>query len=100
MAAPKRELEHIDVAGDPELSRLADDVHRTRQPRILSASGRDLAIVLPIEDDARQDGRKNSAEDVAAFREAAGSWATIDTDQLIEDIYESRRRSKRHPFEL
>ncbi|MGA7670075.1 MAG: hypothetical protein WBW04_06615 [Nitrolancea sp.] len=100
MAAPEREAIHIDVADDPELSRLAEDVHRTRKPRVLSSSGRDLAIVLPIEDEVTAAGRKKSPEDIAAFRESAGSWSAIDTDQLIKDIYESRKRSKRPPIEL
>lgn len=33
-------------------------------------------------------------------RSAGGGWADLDTDQLIEDIYESRRISSRPPVEL
>jgi hypothetical protein len=35
-----------------------------------------------------------------AFRSAAGSWADVDTDKLIEGIYAMRRRSNRPPVEL
>ncbi len=36
-----------------------------------------------------------SDEDLAAFMTAAGSWHDVDTDRLIEDIYESREASSR-----
>lgn len=60
MAAPKHEIMHIDVAGDPELVRLAEELHRTGQPRVLRASGRDLAIVLPVGDEAGAESRAKS----------------------------------------
>jgi hypothetical protein len=33
-------------------------------------------------------------EDWAEFRAAAGSWADVDIDAFLKDIYESRRSSK------
>jgi hypothetical protein len=35
-----------------------------------------------------------SEEDWEAFRAAAGSWADVDTDVFLEDIYESRKSSR------
>jgi len=100
MAAADHNIKHIDVADEPELARLAEEVHRSRQPRILRRADEDLAIVLPIETPSTPRRRKKTPADVAAFREAAGTWATVDTDQLIEDFRESRRRSVRPPVDL
>jgi hypothetical protein len=40
------------------------------------------------------------AEDYETFRSAFGSWADVDSDTLIEDIYETRRRSNPPPIEV
>jgi len=39
--------------------------------------------------------KKPTAEDYEAFRGAAGSWADIDTDTLIENIYRARGEGTR-----
>ena len=42
-----------------------------------------------------------SAADYEAFLASAGGWrGLVDTDKLIANIYESRRRSSRPPVEL
>lgn len=42
-----------------------------------------------------------TAEDLEAFRSAAGGWrGVVDVDKLVKDIYESRRISTRPPVEL
>jgi hypothetical protein len=38
--------------------------------------------------------------DYEAFKRAAGSWSDVDTDTLIKNIYEDRRRSNRPPVTL
>jgi len=43
--------------------------------------------------------RPKSEEDWEAFRAAAGSWADVDTDAFLKDIYESRK-SSRPPVDL
>ena len=43
--------------------------------------------------------RSKTEEDWKAFRAAAGSWADVDTDAFLKDIYESRK-SSRPPVEL
>ncbi len=57
-------------------------------------------VVAPVP--ARRRGRATgkTAADRAAFRAAAGSWKDVDTDRLVADIHESRRRSSRPPVEL
>lgn len=57
-------------------------------------------MVVPLPRPRKRRSRKPTPEDIGAFRSAAGGWADIDTDKLIEDIYESRRISTRPPIEL
>ena len=35
-----------------------------------------------------------------AFLASAGGWKDVDTDKLLDDIYESRRNSSRPPVDL
>jgi hypothetical protein len=91
----------IEISGKPELLRLAEEVQVSREPRVLARNGEELAAVvpLPLTPTKRRSRRKTEA-DHAAFLAAAGSWADVDTDKLIEDIYATRRRSNRPPIEL
>lgn len=57
-----------------------------------------MIVPLPRKSSSRR--KKPTLEDYEAFRSAAGSWADVDTDKLIEDIYAMRRRSNRPPVEL
>lgn len=91
----------IDVSDVPELLRLAEEVQRSKEPRVLRRDNEDLALVVPLmPTTTRRRGRVPTEADLEAFRSAAGSWADVDTDKLIEDIYETRRRSNRPPVEL
>ncbi len=42
-----QELEAIDISSSPELLRLAEEVHRTGQPRSLRRNGEDVAVLMP-----------------------------------------------------
>jgi hypothetical protein len=55
--------------------------------------------VVPLRP-ARRKVQAETEADYEAFRSAAGRWSNIDTDKLIEDIYESRTISLRPPVEL
>ena len=94
--------EVIDVADIPEVLRLAKEVHRAGEPRILRLDGEDRAVAVPLpKQKKRLRGRALSQADYEAFRSAAGGWKDIDTDKLIENLYESRRISTtRPPIEL
>jgi hypothetical protein len=93
-------MQSIEVGGSPELLRIAEDVRRGGAPRVLRHHGEDLAVIVPLPRAGKLRGRKPSAADYEAFRSAAGSWADVDTDKLIEDIYATRARSNRPPPEL
>jgi hypothetical protein len=87
--------EPIDVSDASELLELAEEVHRSRTPRILRHDGEDLAMVVPLARSRTSPLKKPTAADLEAFRSAAGGWSDIDTDTLIENIYRARREGTR-----
>ncbi len=93
----KKELKAIEISNMPEVLRIVNEVRKTRTPRVLSRRKKPLAILRPIE---KKRKRTKSKDDYEAFLASAGSWADVDTDKLIEDIYESRRISSRPPVKL
>ena len=96
-----RELKTIDVSSIPELLRLAEEVRDTNEPRVLKRDSEDLAILMPASRRRRRrTPRPKTRADYEAFRSAAGSWKDVDTDRLIAEVYESRRRSSRPAVEL
>lgn len=42
------EAQSIDITESPELARLADEVHRTMQPRVLRRGTEEIAVVIPL----------------------------------------------------
>ena len=98
MAEPRKS---IDIGDVPEILRLAEEVRRVGEPRILRRDGEELAVVIPLQQsNRRRRGRAKSEADYVAFRRAAGGWADVDTDTLIQNIDEDRRRNTRPPVEL
>ena len=86
-------------------SNLADFFARVvhgQEEVVVEGAGGEVAVFKPAPvRKSRRRGRKITAADHAAFLSAAGGWqGLVDTDQLIEDIYESRRMSSRPPVEL
>jgi antitoxin (DNA-binding transcriptional repressor) of toxin-antitoxin stability system len=91
----------IEIGDSPEILRLAEEVRRAGEPRVLRKDGEEIAVVVPLpQPRGRRRGRVKTEADYAAFRHAAGGWADVDTDALIEQIYEDRKRSSRPPVEL
>ena len=98
--ARRRELKIEEIGDVPEMLRLAEDVQESEEPRLLRRDGVDVAVLIPLgfAKDVGLRGPRTEA-DLQAFRAAAGSWADVDTDALIEDIYEQRGRPARSPVE-
>lgn len=90
----------IDISDVPDVLRMVEEVRRAGEPRVLQRDGEDLAVVVPLPRERKSRGSKPTPEDIEAFRSAAGGWADVDTDTLIENIYESRRLSTRPPIKL
>jgi hypothetical protein len=91
----------IDISNDPELLKLAEEVHTTHEPRILRRDDEDLAVLMPVTPKRTRRRQEKTKADYEAFHASAGGWKDlVDTDKLIADIYESRRHSSRPPVEL
>jgi len=52
-----RELVSIDVSNVPELLRLAEQVQKSNQPRLLTRNGEELAVIMPLQQPRRR-GRR------------------------------------------
>lgn len=62
----------------PDLAELAEDVHRTNQPRVLRRADEDLAVLLPASITKRARGRvKPVTEDDALFHSIGSGASTI-----------------------
>ena len=97
-----RKPNSIDVSRIPELLRIAEQVGKSREPRILRRDQEELAVVMPLAriPRRRRRVRVRTKEDLEAFSSAAGGWKDLDTDKIVEEIYEDRRRSIRPAPEL
>lgn len=98
------EPETIDIDNEPVLVRLLDEINASGHARILRRGNENVALVTPLKSSglARYGpGRVKTAADLQAFRDAAGGWkGLVDTDKLVEDVYESRRISSRPAVDL
>ncbi len=96
------ELNSIDISNTPDLLRLAEEVAESGKPWVLRRADEDVAVLMPVKKPTsrRRTGWKKTKADDEAFLASAGGWSDVDTDTLIEDIYESRRISIRPPVEL
>src|ERR1700730_2624826 len=95
-----REIKRINISPLPELLRLAEEVRKENRVLVLTSNGEEVARLSPpvLRRSIRRTRREES--DLAASRSAAGACHDVDTDRLVEDIYESRARSSRPPVEL
>lgn len=91
----RQEHEPYDLDASPELLRLAEEVRASGKPRALRR-GRDgevLAVLLPFtgRGPGRLKKRALSAQDIADFRDAAGTWSdAIDLDAFLNSVYTAR----------
>jgi hypothetical protein len=85
----------IDISDIPEILHLAEEVRRAGEPRVLQRDGEDLAMVVPLSGSTSSPFKKPTTADLTAFRAAAGGWADLDTDTLIDDIYRAREEGTR-----
>ncbi len=97
----RQELKHIDISNVPELVSIVEKVRTTQEPYILRRDNEDMAVLIPVTSAPKRRTRRTKTEaDYEAFRSAAGGWKDVDTDTLIANIYEDRRKSNRPPVEL
>ena len=95
-----REAARIDISTMPDLARLAEEVARTRTPRVLRRGDEDLAILSPTTPKRRRRGKRVTEEDIAASLAAAGSWKElVDGEQLKREL-DAARSDNSPPVEL
>lgn len=91
------EYTSIDLSQEnvPDLAELAEEVHRTNQPRVLRRADEDLAVLRPAPVKKRSRGRiKPVTEDDALFR-SIGSGASAIPGGVSGKKHEYLLRAKR-----
>ncbi len=90
-----RELREIDISDMPDVLRIVGEVEASGESLVLRRDARDIAVLMPLAPSKRtRQRRAKSKDDMDAFRAAAGTWADVDTDELIQTIYDGRISSK------
>lgn len=95
-----KDHEIVDISGMPDVERLVDEARRSQEPVLLHRGDEIVAEIVPVSSPSKRPMKKRTKEGRDAFLASAGSWKDIDTDQLIADIYESRRISTKPPVDL
>lgn len=92
----------IDIDNEPELVRLVSTLRDEQTAVHLRLDGEDVAIVTPVATGAHDQPvrRIETGEDLAEFLSFAGGWADVDTDKLIDEIYQQRLVTIRPTIEL
>ena len=78
------------------LTRIFERVISEGEPILIETEEGELVALSPV---SSPPSKTKTKEDWEAFRAAAGSWADVDTDAFLGDIYESRK-SSRPPVDL
>ncbi|MFN0071523.1 MAG: hypothetical protein ACKVVP_08565 [Chloroflexota bacterium] len=96
-----KELPPIDITTDHDLLRLAEEVRRTGEARLLRRGDDDVAVLSPAPGSTTQGASSRSpSASPDAFLSSFGSWADIvDADELKRTIREARS-DRRPPVEL
>ncbi len=77
-----------------------DRVTKDRATVVVEKEGRLRAVLKPVSATPPRSRRPRTAADFAAAIGAAGSWADVDTDRLLADVYASRAVPPSPPVEL
>ena len=95
-----QEARPVDISTMPDLARLAEEVARTGQPRVLRQNNVDVAIISPARPRRRRQGKVMTEADRQAARSAFGGWqGLVDAEHLKQDL-DAARRDNRPPVEL
>src|SRR5438874_6472506 len=88
----------LDITNIPELVRIAEEVEATKTPRELRRENKPVALITPVTGAKKAKKQKTKTKaDYEAFKSAAGGWKDVDTERLLKDIYEDRRRTNSRP---
>jgi hypothetical protein len=83
----------IDISKDAALLRLAEEVYRTKRPRVLRRANEDIAVIAPLQKTARRPARKTATgtEKYTTVASLAGAAGTLPTPARWEGVRESAR---------
>jgi hypothetical protein len=96
-----RQYKSTDIDDAPELLRLIDEVRSEDEPRVLKRAGEDVAILMPVQPRRRHTRTwQMTPEKLAAIQESAGTWADVDIDRFLQDIYADRAMADRPRVDL
>jgi hypothetical protein len=85
-------LKHMSIEEfSNDLAGVVAEVLREQQAVVIETEAGELVALTPVSPSTLS---TKTAEDWEAFRAAAGSWADVDIDKFLKDIYESRRSSR------
>jgi hypothetical protein len=84
------------ITAKTDLDALLDEA--AKAPVLLERRG--ILYRLSLDEDAKRDKTNSEREgELRALDETIGSWADLDIDKIIEDIYEARRAGSRTPVD-
>ena len=88
---------HIVIEKSSELGRVLDEARATGQPVVIDVDG--CSYRLTPQPQAPDELWKDYDPDkvLAALQQTAGSWADLDADKLVADIYMAREEGSRPP---
>lgn len=77
--------EAVDVEGHPDLEELAEEVCTSGRPRSLRRKGEEVARIVPVRPPRKRE--QPAPERMERFDRAFGSWADVDVERFVQDIY-------------
>ena len=98
-----RNLTPLDISKQPDLLRLAEEVYKTKTPKILTRDNESIAVVMPLVSAIPQRDEDlwkeyNGKRVVQALKQSAGALSGVDKDTLLRDIRAARTQKTKRRF--
>jgi hypothetical protein len=85
-----QEAERFDISNMPDLVRLAEEVARTRKPRLLTRGEEEVALLSPARPKRRKKVVMTPAQRNAVLSSIGGWVGLVDPEQLKRDLDAAR----------
>jgi hypothetical protein len=95
-----RETAAIDISTMPDLAQLAEEVARTRIPRLLRRGDEDIAVLSPARPKRRPRGKRVTQADIDAALSVVGSWKDIEAAETLKRELDEARSDNSPPVTL
>jgi hypothetical protein len=93
-----QEAERIDISNIPELVRLAEEVARTRKPRLLTRGEEEVALLSPARSRRRRKAKPVTNADIEVAM--AASWVGLVDPEKLKRVLDEARGDDRPPLKL